>query len=993
MLATLDSLHVDFSDGGRHTAFPHSFSPPASPPSPVLMVSGQSQQSTAEIILDALKPHPRALHVGHANVQSLVAHFHEFKEIVSTLEFHAILISESWLKPTLPSSIVDIDQYTLLRNDRTGRGAGGVCAYIRQDLKPKIISASNSQYSKRPEYMFIEVTTMSQKCLLCVVYKPPKIGFLEDVESVLLPLLTHYQHVIMLGDFNVNLLNDSASETVQLQTIFSSCNMHILPLSATHHTAKSHTLIDLMITNNPNKILIHGQTSAPGLSGHDFIYLAYSLRCPKAKHRFISYRDFKNFDSNKFTIDASNTPWHLIQTIDDIDNKVKLLNELLIVLYNKHAPWRVARVKRPPAPWLTDDIKRMMRERDCAHRFFKKHPTETNFTKYKQLRNKTKQTIRNARLRHAHEILGVNSTPASMWKAVKEYGIGKQKCNCNVNIDLNKLNEHFTSSSLTIDPLKKQSYLANNYLATPPDREKFYMPFVHDAQTRQAIMRLKSKAKGVDELEIQLFKKIIDILVPYITHIFNYSLMTGTYPTLWKSAIVRPIPKKASPSLSSDYRPISILPALSKALEHIVHNHISAYLANHDLLNRYQSGFRRNHSTCTALTKITDDVREAMDKRQATILVLLDFSHAFDSVDIDILLDTLKYLHFSDSALLWLSSYLRDRQQCVYDNDGNSSTWRSKDTGVPQGSILGPLLFSLYINTISSSLTYCRYHLYADDLQLYIHDTPTKLSEAIEHINYDLKSLCDWCDNVGLQINPTKSQAILIAYPKLYNSINKLSLPSIRLNEEVISFSPTVKNLGITMDEHLTWSANTISICKKVFSALHSLRKFKNFFTFNLKLRLVQALVLPYFDYCDVVYLDLGPDLAKKLQRAQNACVRYICNLRLSDHVSPSFSQLSWLRLEQRRSHHSLCLLYRILSQGTPSYLASNFQHLSSHHDRGTRAQTDTQLAIPLHRTSIYTRSFTVSAARSWNLLPTAVRGSQSVVSFRKSCLQFFVNM
>lgn len=191
-----------------------------------------------------------------------------------------ILVSESWLKPTLPSSLVKLDGYTLVRNDRVGKGGGGVAAYIRNELQPRVICQSASEYCGRPEFLFIEIQTSVQKCLICVIYKAPKIGYLCDLENALIDTLPCYEHVILMGDLNTDLIINSTSAT-QLKNMFHSCNMSVLPLQPTHHTSTSDTLLDLIVTSQPQRILKHGQLPVPGLSAHDLIFAEYSLQCPK----------------------------------------------------------------------------------------------------------------------------------------------------------------------------------------------------------------------------------------------------------------------------------------------------------------------------------------------------------------------------------------------------------------------------------------------------------------------------------------------------------------------------------------------------------------------------------------------------------------------------------------------------------------------------------------------------------------------------------------
>lgn len=253
-----------------------------------------------------------------------------------------------------------------------------------------------------------------------------------------------------------------------------------------------------------------------------------------------------------------------------------------------------------------------------------------------------------------------------------------------------------------------------------------------------------------------------------------------------------------------------------------------------------------------------------------------------------------------------------------------------------------------------------------------------------------MNSISIWSKAQGLNLNASKSQAILIEHQR--SKCDKQNLPPIIVNNTTIPYSSTVKNLGIYMDCHLEWNEQVNHTSKKIFSIIHSLKRLKHFLPDKLKLILVQTLVMPHFDYCDIILSNLNANLSSRLQRVHNACVRYICNIRKYDHVSPSFQTLSWLRLSDRRALHSLVLLFQILRTATPIYLASRFQNLSSYHQLSTRSHHNNLLIIPYHKTSLYSSSYTVSVARNWNSLPSDIRGCWTITSFRSKLHKFLLN-
>lgn len=597
--------------------------------------------------------------------------------------------------------------------------------------------------------------------------------------------------------------------------------------------------------------------------------------------------------------------------------------------------------------------------------------------------------IRNAKRRYfLHNIS--SSSVANIWKFLGTLGIGKQRqYSFQSAIGLDDINAHFTTSI----PLDYQSTRRTvEFLEglSPPNIDPFKFSTVSMGEIKKIILSIRSNAVGHDGVSRQMIVLILDCLLPSLQHLINSSLSSGTFPVQWRKAFVIPLPKVSNPTLPTHFRPISILPFLSKVLEACVHNQLSQFVHKNGLINSLQSGFRPGHSTVSALLKVTGDIRAGMEDTKVTLLALVDFSNAFNTVSHEILLSILSYLMISPEVLKWFTSYLRGRQQSVR-IDESSSSWRDLDTGVPQGGILSPLLFSLFINLITQSLQ-CSYHLYADDLQLYSQATVDCVSEAVRRVNGDLEAICDWSGRFGLTVNPTKCQAIIIGSPRLLGRLDFSSLPPVTYNGAIIPLSPSVKNLGLYMDSRLDWAVQVLNVSRKVTGSLRALYRFKNFLPFKIKLMLVQALILPIIDYGDVCYLDLNADLLNKLDRLLNNCIRFIFNLRKYDHVSTYRSEINFLPIRERRNLHALTALHSILTCPTPpSYLTQYFKYLHSSHDKDLRSSNNLLLHCPTHHSSLVRSSFVVQSVQLWNSLPLNVRMITDRLTFKIKVRQLFL--
>ena len=376
-------------------------------------------------------------------------------------------------------------------------------------------------------------------------------------------------------------------------------------------------------------------------------------------------------------------------------------------------------------------------------------------------------------------------------------------------------------------------------------------------------------------------------------------------------------------------------------------------MERNNLFEPRQSGFRATRSTQYALLRIVHDVRLNIDTRLLTILILFDFSKAFDTIPHLNLLIKLKRLGFAGSAIDWLFSYLTGRTQAVVDDLGNCSPWPSTSSGVPEGSVLGTLLFTLYINNLRSVLTHSQHMIFADDTQIYLSCSPSHLRHLIELITEDVSALSNFASTNGLQFNLGKSSVLILGSDPYIRSIDLSSLPLISVNGVFIPYVNEARNRGVIFTANLSWKPYVLHISQKVHFALHKLKFHRSILSQNLRATLVSALIFPLIDYCCLVYHGLSIELDLRLQRLFNCGIRFIFDLRRDVHLTSFRRQLGWLSVTGRRNYFLGIAMFNVINRYAPSYILEMFPRSSLNFERSRRRPLPI-FDIPLYRTESY---------------------------------------
>ena len=504
-----------------------------------------------------------------------------------------------------------------------------------------------------------------------------------------------------------------------------------------------------------------------------------------------------------------------------------------------------------------------------------------------------------------------------------------------------------------------------------------FSPITPDFVKTHFLKLPNGKATGLDTISTRLLKAGVAKFSIPLAHIFNTSLETGNVPDEWKTARVTPIFKDGSKTDVNNYRPISVLPVTLKVLERAVHHQFYSFLTEHNLITQDQSGFRKQHSTATALLHFLDGIQLDIDGGKCCGVLFLDLKKAFDTVDHRLLLEKLVSYGVGGIELQWFTSYLENRQQRTLVNNSLSIS-KTVLCGVPQGSILGPLLFILYINDLPDKIQRCKVLLYADDTALYFSASSPAVLENI--LNEEISNVSSWFQTNKLTLNTRKTKVMLFGSAKRVGTFPPLN---IKIDDNQIEQVSLFKYLGVWLDCTLTFAHHIDYISKKANARLAILGRTRRYISTKTAMTLYKSLIMPYFDYCDTVWDTCSCQLKQQLQILQNRALRIINKVDRYTHVSDLHKMSNILTLQQRRDQHIQVFMYKATHNLYPSYICSKFTDASLIHTHTTRTAANNSLFIPRAKLNAGKNRISYRGATSWNLLSPELRKVPTLPLFK----------
>ena len=639
----------------------------------------------------------------------------------------------------------------------------------------------------------------------------------------------------------------------------------------------------------------------------------------KNTHYEITYRDLKHFNEDLYLHDLFHAPFQKVEESNEVNDAVDIFYNILESVLNGHAKIVTKRVKTQAKPaWLSPEINEARHKRDYFHK-------KKNFDSFKFWRNRVTELIRKAKENYYSVAVENNRNTGDIWRCIKQLIPKGSHSIPNLLTDgtniaetktdvANLFNKFYTELSSNIfncetdDPVNTFNALKEFTESKISKTEPFIINAITELEVFQMLITLNvNKSAGVDTIGPHILKLSANIISKPIAHMINLSIATGKFPEKLKVAKVTPIYKKGDKSDPGNYRPISILPTISKLFERHVTSQIYNYLLDYDLLANEQSGFRKMHSCQTALTKLTEKWISDIDNGNVTGAVLLDFRKAFDLVNHEVLLNKLRYYNFEDKSLSWLQSYLSNRTQTVHIGNTHSNP-APISCGVPQGSVLGPVLFLLFINDLPLHVKNSLLDLFADDDTL--HNSEGTLCEIENNLREDIEYIDTWCTENRMVINEKKTKCMLIGSRQRLARLPDPTL-NIQINGQLIDNINDDKLLGMRVDNTLQFNKHVDDVCKAISNKLNLLRKIKKYLGHHHRVLYYNAYILPSIDYCLTIYGNASKSHLDRIFKLQKCAARIILDAPPDAPSKPLFVKLNWLNVFERCTLYNYRLLMR----------------------------------------------------------------------------------
>ena len=922
----------------------------------------------------------------HNNVNSLRHKFAHLQDLLSKHGIDYFAISESKLSDSFPKAMFDVDGYTQFRQDNTEL-SGGIVVFVRDDLPHRRIHALELN-SDGIESICVEIEIGTRKTIFSCMYKNPSVTnttFKEKIYAFADQLFSMYSDIVILGD-----LNCCPRKSSVIKDFCASYALRNLIDKPTCSKGPTPSLIDVILVNNRNTfsgvLNCHSHVS----DFHNVIGSCTRRFAPSQKPRRISYRSYKKLNESEYCQHISSAPFHVGEIFDDVEDMAWFTSKLLSDIADEHAPIKTKIIKKKSVPYMNGKLRHAMYKRNMSRNKFRKYGKKY-WDEYRRQRNLVSK-IRQESLQNYFS-KNCDSHDKTFWKTIAPFMTDKHsksgniilRENDNVIIDkteiCNIFNEYFVNAASSIgfdDEIDTLDAAIAKHASHPsivkikerhenPSKFTFHYVDVEDIHDKLKSINIK-KATGFDNIPGKLLRIAHQELSVPVTSLLNNCLKNDIFPDVMKYADVSPLFKKADNLCRENYRPVSVLTALSKIYESAVNDQLVNYFVC--IFDDMLSAFRKRYSCQNVLLKCIEDWKAALDKKQFVGVLFMDLSKAFDCLPHNLLLAKLDAYGVDSSACKLIASYLSNRKQRVKLGDARSN-WEYLRKGVPQGSILGPLLFNIFMNDLFMFIENSDLYNYADDN--FLAHIGQNASDVISSLSRDGNLSIQWFDSNGMKANPDKFQFLAI-------SSSDETIYELQLNGgTILKSEPHVKALGVIIDNRLNFSEHILGTCKKAARQLNALARISRFLKPSSRKIIYQSFVASNFNYCPLVWHFCGKTNSHKLEKIQERALKIIYRDYESTYKELlGKSNLPTLLIARLRL--LLCEVFKSVKGLNPKYISDMFVKKELPYN----LRNCIELYQPKMNTTTYgLRSVTYTGAKLWNDLSPVLTEETDLSDFK----------
>ena len=942
------------------------------------------------------------LSIGHCNIQGGLLNLsksNELTQLIRTYKLDLLSLNETNLTDSIHTSTINFPtSFDFIRCDRPNSTRGGCGLMVSRKLDYTEIKMD----SKLDNIEAIWIKLNNSKINICSFYRSEKLCSVDnfiDYMNFCMKKLSG-KKVVWIGDINIDQNNISSSQYKKLDKALKCYNL-VQTIQGITRVAKkgntfSQTTIDIILTNCYSDF-IRSSVLKECIGDHQAIMCEINTKvpiAPKFEKVEIQNHSKRNIQSFKAYL-QNDCDYNTLLNCTDVETITAGLCNHIEQAYSAFFPTKTIvkhekYIHKPSQDLLNAinythflyvEFKKLKKKKDEGNcndcgTCNKCINCNTSWDAYKVQRNLRTKLSRNCKRSNIIKDLKAKSVKNDLkgiWKTIKlASNMAPSTINDQMTLDNDPetFNSHFVNIGTCLqDEAPTISNVSFTDFLPPRNSEVSFYNFqeIEENDILDYVSSLNHTKATFDEIPLFLLKEATPYLVKPLTHIVNLSLQTGTVPSMCKKARVTPVHKAGAMDDPNNFRPISILPFIGKLIEYFVCQQLTNYMEDNRLFTRHQYGFRKNHSTTYLMFDLLDEIYQSKSKLYKPGIIFLDIKKAFDTVNHEILLKKLSYYGIGGTVLTWFKNFLADRRQCTRIN-GKVSLFLGIFSGVPQGSILGPLLFSIYINDIIYACNLSKPYLFADDGALFFEQT---CRDTFLNMKIELITIFKWLSVNKLSLNSEKTIFLLFDSADIIDEINvSISLTSLTIKECKVN-----KYLGLQLDSKLNFKAHVDYVIKKITKRIGAMYRSKSLLPIKYRKMFANALMLPQFDYLDTIYCRASKTKLAELDIIYKKIAKVALDVPQTESSLNVYKEMKWLPLHLRRQLHLSNYMFRIIHDDCPTNFMNKFSYVSG----GSRNGEYCNLYI---NKSASHKNFQYLGAKSWNNLPADLRNLTDVDSF-----------